>query len=246
MSSHYFSLVPPPAAGQRRAPQGPQRPPMSRCWRAPAWSGALRPPASSTARSQGVVLPVPSRVQEGPWQEGIWEGGGQWQQWPHPQNRGQKRVRPHAALLTGRVTWRSCVCSGQGSSAPPSLSRVRVRGQFLGGVEMALTVGPSGKGSRHPPSTGLGVPGRGDREPGRERQDGVTAREAERSQRVCEESAKGPPRPGCPGLTRRVGRWDTTLDPQPSGCGAESPSEAAARPPGFEVNVQRKQRFLCF
>lgn len=31
-----------------------------------------------------VLGPSPSRVQEGPWQEGIWEGGGPWQQWPHP------------------------------------------------------------------------------------------------------------------------------------------------------------------
>lgn len=38
------------------------------------------------------------------------------------------------------------MCSGQGLIRSPSLSRVRVRGQFLGGVEMALTVGPQGRG----------------------------------------------------------------------------------------------------
>lgn len=81
-----------------------------------------------------------------------------------------------------------------GAHPPPAC--LGQQGSFMGGVEMALTVGPSGKGSRHPPSTGLGgCPRRGHREPGRERQGWGHCPEAgEASQRVCEESAKGPPR----------------------------------------------------
>ena len=65
---------------------------------------------------------------------------------------------PRLALLTGRVTWRSCVCSGQGLIHSPSLSRVRVRGQFQGGVEMALLVGPQGRGRAARPAQALGWP----------------------------------------------------------------------------------------
>ena len=70
---------------------------------------------------------------------------------------------PKLVLLMGRVTWRSCVCSGQGLIHSPSLSRVRVRGQFQGGVEMALPVGPEGRGRAARPAQALGWPGGGAR-----------------------------------------------------------------------------------
>lgn len=48
------------------------------------------------------------------------------------------------------------MCSGQGLIRSPSLSRVRVRGQFLGGVELALTVSPQGRGHATHPAQALG------------------------------------------------------------------------------------------
>lgn len=50
---------------------------------------------------------------------------------------------------------------GQGLIHSPSLSGVRVRGQFQGGVEMAPTVGPQGRGHAARQAQALGWPGGG-------------------------------------------------------------------------------------
>lgn len=47
------------------------------------------------------------------------------------------------------------MCSGKGLIRSPSLSRIRERGQFRGGVEMALMVGPQGRGRAARPAQAL-------------------------------------------------------------------------------------------
>lgn len=128
------------------------------------------------AVSGGWPGPVPS-CRRVPGRKGTGKVGGQGAV-ASPQNRGQKRVRPHAGTADGQGHLGSVELRvlRAGLIRSPSLSRVRVRGQFLGGAEMKLTVGPQGRGHAHPPSTGLGgcLAGTGSRVVnGR---DGVTAR----------------------------------------------------------------------
>lgn len=86
------------------------------------------------------------------------------------------------------------MCSGKGLIHSPSLSRVRERGQFRGGVEMALMVAPQGRGRAASPAQALGgdmAGGTGSRV--MNSRDGALPGRRERPQRVCEDQPEGPP-----------------------------------------------------